>query len=142
MRNHSVQYVSEPDFGWEKLRRRWPFIYESYADLRPDEWTKVKIEVHGRQARLFVNGAANPSLIVDGTKGKDLQGAIALWGYTGEESYFSSLRINNAKPEPLENGGEAAGTWEVTCATDAGRLAGTLKLIRQESTFTGGWLGA
>jgi len=29
MRNHAVQYVSAPDFGWEKLRREWPFIYES-----------------------------------------------------------------------------------------------------------------
>ena len=32
MRNHSVQYTSEPAYGWEKLRRNWPFIYESYAD--------------------------------------------------------------------------------------------------------------
>src|SRR5579864_2444778 len=24
MRNHSVQYCSEPDFGWYRLRRAWP----------------------------------------------------------------------------------------------------------------------
>ena len=24
MRNHSVQYVSEPEFGWYRLRRDWP----------------------------------------------------------------------------------------------------------------------
>jgi hypothetical protein len=35
----------------------WPFIYESWADLQLDEWTKVKIDVHGRQARLYVNGS-------------------------------------------------------------------------------------
>ena len=32
IRNHSVQYVSAPNFGWEKLRRQWPFIYEAYAE--------------------------------------------------------------------------------------------------------------
>jgi hypothetical protein len=140
-RNHSVQYTSEPDYGWEKLRRNWPFIYESYADLQTDEWTKIKIEVHGRQGKFYVNGSDKPSLIVDGLKGEDLQGAIALWGYTGQETYFSNLRISNAKPEPLENNGEAAGTWDVTCATDAGGISGTLKLVRQDSNLVGIWSG-
>ena len=94
MRNHSVQYVSAPGFGWEKLRRQWPFIYESYADLQLDEWVKVKIDVRGRKARLYVNGSEKPSLVVDGLKGEDLQGPVALWGYTGEEAYFSNLRIS------------------------------------------------
>jgi hypothetical protein len=140
-RNHSVQYTSEPDFGWEKLRRNWPFIYESYADLQTDEWTKMKIEVHGRQGKLYVNGSDKPSLIVDGLKGEDLQGAIALWGYTRHETYFSNLKIRNAKPEPLENNGEAAGIWDVTCATDAVGISGTLKLVRQDSSLVGIWSG-
>jgi hypothetical protein len=142
MRNHSVQYTSEPNFGWETLRRHWPFIYESYAELQPEEWTKVKIEVHGRQARLYLNGSANPSLVVDGLKGEDLHGAVALWSAVGEESYFSNLRISNVKPESIENGGEAAGTWDVKFASDAGTYAGTLKLVRQDSTLVGIWSGA
>jgi hypothetical protein len=89
-----------------------------------------------------VNGSEKPSLIVDGLKGEGLQGAVALWGYAGEEAYFSNLRITNAKPEPLENGADAAGTWEVTCATDAGGFGGTLKLVRQDSTLVGIWSGA
>src|SRR5581483_3575075 len=44
MRNHSLQYVSEPDFDWYKLRREWPWLYEGYADLKLETWTKVKIE--------------------------------------------------------------------------------------------------
>jgi hypothetical protein len=142
MRNHSVQYSSEPNFGWEKLRRRWPFIYEAYADLQLDAWTKVKIEVHGRVAKLYVNGSEKPSLVVDGLKGEDLQGSIALWSYAGEEAYFSNLRISNAKSEPVENGGDAAGTWEVKFASDAGGYAGTMKLVRQDSTVSGLWSGA
>ena len=142
MRNHSVQYSAEPGFGWERLRRQWPFIYESYADLQLDEWTKVKIEVHGREAKLYVNGSPNPSLVVDGLKGEDLQGAIALWGYAGEEAYFSNLRVTSADPAPIENGAEAAGTWDVTFASDAGKYSGTMKLVRQDNTLVGIWSGA
>src|SRR5437899_10861329 len=36
MRNHSVQYVSPPDFDWYKLRREWPWVYEAQADLQPE----------------------------------------------------------------------------------------------------------
>ena len=75
----------------------------------------------------IVNGSPNPSLVVDGLKGEDLQGALALWGYAGEESYFSNLKITNTKPEPVENGGEAAGTWTESLPTDAGSYAGTMK---------------
>jgi hypothetical protein len=32
-RNHSVQYMSVPEFDWSKLRWRWPSVYEVYADL-------------------------------------------------------------------------------------------------------------
>ena len=142
MRNHAVQYTSEPAFGWEKLRRNWPFIYESYAELQVDEWTKVKIDVHGRHATLYLNGSPNPSHIVDGLKGEDLQGAVALWSYSGEEAYFSNLRITPAKPDVIENGGEIAGTWEVKCATDAGGFGGTMKLVREGSTLVGIWSGA
>ena len=142
MRNHSVQYTSEPAYGWEKLRRQWPFIYEAYADLQLEEWTKVKIEVHGRQAKLYVNGSVNPSLVVDGLKGEDLDGSIALWSYAREEAYFSNLRITNEKPEPLENGGEAAGIWDVKYASDAGSYTGTMKLVREGSTVVGLWSGA
>lgn len=141
MRNHAVQYTSEPDFGWEKLRRQWPFIYESYADIAPDAWVKVKIEVHGRQARLYLNGATQPSLVVNGLKGQDLDGAIGLWSYQGEEAYFSNLRIANDKPAAIENGGEIAGSWDVKLSTDAGPLGGTLKLVRQDSTVVGLYSG-
>ena len=40
MRNHAVQYSSEPDFGWYRLRREWPSVYESHADLAMETWTK------------------------------------------------------------------------------------------------------
>ena len=141
MRNHSVQYTSEPDFDWYKLRREWPWVYETHADLRPETWTKVRIEVIGRAAKLFLNGSENPSLVVDGLKGQDLRGGVALWSYEGEEAYFSNVRITNSTPLPVKNGSEASGTWQVKCSTDQGVFDGTLQLARDGGRVTGTWSG-
>lgn len=92
-RNHSVQYVSDPDWGWKHLRTENPGVYESYADLVPGEWTKVKIVVEGTKAKLYVNGADQPALIVNDLKRGDSQGAIALWSHTSTDGYFANLTV-------------------------------------------------
>ncbi|HXW91054.1 MAG TPA: hypothetical protein VEK33_10955 [Terriglobales bacterium] len=141
MRNHSVQYTSEPDFDWYKLRREWPWVYEGYADLQTETWTKVRIEVKGRGAKLYVNGSENPSLVVDGLKGQDLRGGVALWSYAGEEAYFSNVRITNSTPLPVKNGSNASGAWQVKVSSDAGNFEGTLQLRADESNLAGTWSG-
>jgi len=142
MRNHSVQYIAAPGFDWYKLRREWPWVYESYADLQPEAWTKMKIEVHGRTAKLYVNGSDTPSLIVNGLRGEDLQGSVALWGYPGEEAYFSNLKFVPAKAEAVTNGGEASGTWDVKFASDYGAYEGSMELHRAGNEVQGRWSGA
>jgi hypothetical protein len=142
MRNHSVQYVAKPGYDWYPLRRQWPWIYESWADLKTEAWTHVKIELHGRSARLFLNGSDSPSLVVNGLKGEDLQGGVALWGYPGEDSYFSNLRIAPSNPLPIKNGGEAAGNWHVVFPSDNGRYEGDMNLHRDGKAITGTWTGA
>ena len=49
-RNHSTQYISHPKYPWFKLRDENPGVYESYADMVPGEWTKLKIEVKDNKA--------------------------------------------------------------------------------------------
>lgn len=142
MRNHSVQYSASPDFSWYRLRREWPWIYEAYADLQPEAWTKMKIEVTGRRAKLYVNGSTQPTLIVDGLKGEDLRGAVALSGYPGQESYFSNLRITHVQAQPVENGGEVIGSWDVKYTSDAGMYTGSMKLNRDGNKVSGSWSGA
>ncbi|MBA0087687.1 MAG: hypothetical protein HRJ53_22105 [Acidobacteria bacterium Pan2503] len=88
--------------------------------MQTETWTKVKIDVKGRVAKIYLNESEQPDLIVDGLKDEDLRGGIALWGYQGEEAYFSNLRISNSTPLPVKNGADAAGTWQVKCASDAG----------------------
>jgi hypothetical protein len=92
-RNHSTQYISFPDFPWQKLRSETPSKYESYVDLAPGAWTKIKIEVRGEKARLFVNGAAQPTLIVNDLKHGRSKGAIALWIGPGVVAHFANLGV-------------------------------------------------
>jgi hypothetical protein len=141
MRNHAIQYCAEPDYGWYRLRREWPFVYESYADIQPETWIHVKIDVAGRSARIYLNGSSKPSLVVDGLKSSNLKGGVALWGYPGEESYFSDVRVTPSPPQPVKNGSEAAGTWKVRFSSDAGRFEGSMKLIRDGNKLTGTWSG-
>ena len=92
-RNHSVQYISSPDYPWHKLRTENPGVYESYADMEAGAWTKIKIEVAGTKARLFVNGAEQPCLIVNDLKLGDGRGQIALWTTSETDGYFSNLTV-------------------------------------------------
>jgi len=92
-RNHSVQYTSEPEFPWPRLRKETPEKYESYVDLAPGAWTELRISVSDRRARLFVNGAAQPCLIVNDLKLNATQGRIALWAHSTTDGYFSRVEI-------------------------------------------------
>lgn len=97
-RNHSVQYISHPDHPWDKLRAESPGLYESYADLVPGQWTKVKIVVNGLDARLYVGGAEQPCLIVKDLKHGQRSGAIALWIEPSTEAYFRNLKVSRLAP--------------------------------------------
>jgi hypothetical protein len=92
-RNHSTQYIGEPEFPWERLRQESPGVYESYADLAPGQWTKLRIVVSGVRAQLFVNGADQPCLIVNDLKHGKSRGKIALWVGPDTEGYFANLAI-------------------------------------------------
>src|SRR5579871_1632073 len=92
-RNHSTQYSSHPDFDFARSRQEAPEKYESYVDLQPGVWTRFKIEVEGRKARLYVHGAEQPCLIVNDLKLEPREGGVALWVGPGTEGYFSNLKI-------------------------------------------------
>jgi hypothetical protein len=93
-RNHSTQYISMPEYEWSRLRREEPGRYESYVDLVPGEWTKIKIEVSGVELRLYVNDSPQPALLVNDLKHGDSEGAVALWIGPGTEGYFANLRLS------------------------------------------------
>lgn len=82
-----------PDFPWQRLRSETPGVYESYVDLVTGAWTHVRIEVAGAKARLLVNGAKQPALIVNELKHRTTSGQVGLWIGAGTEAYFRNLQI-------------------------------------------------
>jgi hypothetical protein len=93
-RNHSAQYISHPEWTWSRFRKETPEKYESYVDLVPGEWTKVKIEVRGAQARLYVHDQPQPTLVVNDVKtGASAKGAVALWLDTDTVAHFRNLTV-------------------------------------------------
>ena len=93
-RNRSTQYISRPDYDFSRLRREAPGLYESYVDLEPGVWTKMRIVVKGATARLFVNDAPQPVLIVNDLKhGAEAKGGVALWIAGGTDGYFRKLKV-------------------------------------------------
>ncbi len=96
-RNHSTQYVAEPEWPWERLRKEFPGVYESYVDLEPGVLTRYKIVVKGARAELYVHGATQPCLIVKDLRMADVAGPVALWIGPGTDGHFANLKIT---PEP------------------------------------------
>jgi hypothetical protein len=93
-RNRSVQYISHPEWPWFRLRKETPAKYESYVDLVPGEWTKIRIDVRGDRARLYVHGQEQPTLLVNDVKsGAERSGAVALWLGPGTVAHFRNLTV-------------------------------------------------
>ena len=94
-RNRSAQYIAHPDWPWFKLRKDFPTKYESYVDLVPGAWTKIRIEVHGEKARLYVHDMDQPTLIVNDLKsGAQGKGGVALWIDVDTVAHFRNLTIS------------------------------------------------
>ncbi|HWW86538.1 MAG TPA: hypothetical protein VNZ26_23250 [Vicinamibacterales bacterium] len=96
-RNHSTQYISPPEFDFDRFRREAPGVYESYVDLVPNAWTHMRVHVEGRSAQLFVNGASQPTLIVNDLKRAPRSGPVALWNGNWTEGHFSRLRVERVR---------------------------------------------
>ena len=92
-RNHTLQYISVPDFPFERTRAETPALYESYADLEAGVWTRLRIVVSGVQAKLYINGADQPSLVVNDLKLGRARGKVALWSGRDADGHFSNLRV-------------------------------------------------
>jgi hypothetical protein len=92
-RNHTTQYSAEPEWPWDRLRKESPGVYESWVDMETGKWTHMRIVVHGTDASLYVNHAANPCLIVHDLKLGETEGAVGLWMGQDTEGYFKDLRV-------------------------------------------------
>jgi hypothetical protein len=96
-RNHTTQYVSFPEWPWERLRNENPGVYESYTDMAVGEWTHLRIVVEGTGASLYIEDAKQPCLLIHDLKRGDTKGGVALWIGPGTEGYFRNLAVQETR---------------------------------------------
>ena len=97
-RSHSVQYISSPEYGWEKLRNEFPGKYENKIETPPgaDDWFHAKITVDGKKISVFVNGETKPSLVVEKLN-SNTNGGIGFWVGNNSAGSFANLKIQKKK---------------------------------------------
>jgi Domain of Unknown Function (DUF1080) len=88
----AVQYFAYPDWKFDRLREEFPDgRYEAGADIGPDEWISLRIDINGTRLIVAVNGTE--ALTLTETKAAPSAGNIGLFVDIGSESFFSDLRV-------------------------------------------------
>ena len=97
-RIHAVQYVSHPTYTWQKLRTEKNGQYEKAVNPVPDPdgWFHARIVVANRKISVFVNGAKEPSLVVEELSDRK-GGLVGLWVGEGSGGAFANLKITLEK---------------------------------------------
>lgn len=100
-RIHAVQYVSLPDFDWQRLRKEQNGKYEKAITpaVNPNEWFHVKIVVQHPQVKVYVNGESQASLQVEQLS-KRQTGKIGLWVGNMSDGDFANLSVINKVSTP------------------------------------------
>jgi hypothetical protein len=97
-RSRSVQYISHPQYTWDKLRADHPGKYENKVNPvpQPDDWFHVKIVVEGNSITVFVDNSSQPSLSVQqiGDLG---EGKLGFWVGNNSDGSFANLMIRPSK---------------------------------------------
>ena len=81
-KSHAVQYVSSPEWSWERLRAEKTGQYEKAIDPAPDGdmWFHAKIVLEGRQVSVFVNASKEPVLQITELSDRG-GGSVGIWCY-------------------------------------------------------------
>jgi hypothetical protein len=92
--NHSVQYISQPQYTWHYLRENQPEKFESTIKPVPDpkDWFHIKIVVEHPVVKVFVNDSTDPSLIINQLSTRK-EGKIGFWVGNYSDGYFRLLKV-------------------------------------------------
>ncbi len=91
---HSVQYISHPEYTWQKLRTDFPEQFENPVTPipDPDKWFHARVEVNWPIVKVFVENSAEPSLEVK-MKSTFQKGKVGFWVGNGSDGRFKNLSI-------------------------------------------------
>ncbi len=88
----AVQYFAYPDHPFDRLRTDHPDgRYEAAADIGPDEWIHLRLDIHDTTVTATVDG--HRVLTLTETKAAPATGDVGLFVDIGTEAYFRDLTI-------------------------------------------------
>jgi len=93
-KNHSLQYISLPDYDWQKLRTDFPNKYEHSINPspQPDEWFHVRVVINTPKISVYVNDNSTPDLVVEQLSSCK-NGNIGFWVGSQSDGDFANLKI-------------------------------------------------
>ena len=100
-KKRAVQYISLPEFTWQRLRSEHPGMYEKpvFPGPDPNDWFHAAIVVTEEEIRIYVNDGATPALTVASLSGR-VNGKIGLYTADRSGGSFSNLSIKRSQPIP------------------------------------------
>jgi hypothetical protein len=92
-RTWSVQYMSLPQYGYDRLRKENTGQFESeiIPNPKPEDWIHARIVITKDSIKVYVNGMDTPSLAVRTLQGRR-KGMFGLWT-DGTAAEFANLII-------------------------------------------------
>jgi hypothetical protein len=92
-KHHALQYVSYPEYPWERLRKEEPLVYEKATpSLLPGQWFHVRIDIKDDWITVFVNHATEASLKIKSLSSHK-NGLLGLWEFGEKNGDFANLII-------------------------------------------------
>ncbi|WP_269236541.1 hypothetical protein [Flavobacterium flavigenum] len=95
-RIHAVQYISHPDFTWEKLRKERNAVFEKEIinPPNPNDWFTLKLVIDSTTVKAYINDAAQPSLIVEKLNNRK-SGKLGLFTADSSGGDFKNIKISD-----------------------------------------------
>jgi len=96
---NAIQYCAAgTKFSWNYLRNNHPGVYEASASIPLTDWFHVKIDVEGTAAKVYVNRADKPSLVINDLKHGKSRGSVGVYSYW-ETAYFANFEVKPKKQD-------------------------------------------
>lgn len=87
----AVQVFAYPDRKFDRLREEYPGRYEAPADIRPDQWHRLSVDLTGPGPVIAVDG--REVLRLDAPLMPPAAGGVGLWVDIGTDGRFRNLSI-------------------------------------------------
>lgn len=102
--------------------------YTAAAELPANRWVHVKLVVDGCTAKLYVDRAADPQLVIKDLKRPWVRGQVGLWGTLGGANFTNVTVIASSAPAPaarqeLAPATGVIGAWELSQVWDAAKVS-------------------